>query len=161
MHNYIFELSSTAIPEDERYSIFDIPDWFKGSIADAAYDTAGEERELAIASLIKGLGPYCSFEDGRVQFSGDVKEQYFRGNFEIFLEAATMLAATDYRTFSGQERSCDFARAITNLNQAYEEKFDFYIYLSDEDELIPGDAWVRDLDLSDCYYIGGVIDYHW
>ena len=55
MHNYIFELSSTAIPEDERYSIFDIPDWFKGSIADAAYDTAGEERELAIAGLIKGI----------------------------------------------------------------------------------------------------------
>ena len=161
MHNYIFELSRMAIPEDERYSIFDIPDWFNGSIADPVYDTEGEERELAIDGLIKCLGPYCCFEDGRVQFSGDVKEQYFRGNFEIFLEAATKLAATDYRTFSGQERSCDFARAMTNLAQAYEEKFDFYVYLPEEEELIPGDAWVRDLDLSDSYYIGGVIDYHW
>ena len=161
MHNYIFELSSVPIVKEDRLSIWDVPDWFNGPIADSVYSTEGEERELAIASLVKGLGPCCHYENGKLQFSGDVKEDYFRGNFDIFLEAATKLAAIDYRVFSGQESSSDFACAMTNLAQAYEEKFDFYVYFPEEEELVPGDAWVRDLDLSASYYIGGVIDYHW
>ena len=44
---------------------------------------------------------------------------------------------------------------------AYEDKFDHYIYLRDHDELITLDAWVRDLDPKDSFYIGGIIDYHW
>ena len=34
-------------------------------------------------------------------------------------------------------------------------------YLRDNDELISLDAWVRDLDPKESFYIGGIIDYHW
>lgn len=161
MHDYIYELSSRPIPENERYSLFDIPDWFHGSIADSVYDADGDERELAIESFVRSLGSCCSYEDGVLRFTGNVKEGYFKGSFEAFQEAAARLATTDYREFSGQEHSHEFIRAMTNLKQAYEDKFDHYVYLKDSEELIPMDSWMRDLDLSESYYFGGVIDYHW
>lgn len=161
MHEYIYELSSSPVPEDNRYSIFEIPDWFHGFIADSVYDTDGEERESAIESFVRDLGTLCSYEDGKLSFTGDVKERYFKNSFASFQEAVAKLVTTDYREFSGQEHSHEFICAMTNLKQAYEEKFDHYVYLKDSEELIPMDAWVRDLDLSEVFFFGGVIDYHW
>ena len=72
-----------------------------------------------------------------------------------------MLSAASYEVFSGQEKSTEFAKAMVTIRFAYEDKFDHYIYLRDNDELITLDAWVRDLDPKDSFYIGGIIDYHW
>ena len=75
--------------------------------------------------------------------------------------AAALLSAVSYGVFSGQEKSTEFAKAMVTIRFAYEDKFDHYIYLRDNDELITLDVWVRDLDPKDSFYIGGIIDYHW
>lgn len=161
MHCYIFEISSAPIHEDEWYSTSDLPDWFQGAIADSSYDTDGEERRLAIEGFVKQFAPLCTYEDGRLQFTGNVKEHYFKSSYAEFHKAAATLVTTDYRTFSGQERSSEFIQAMSSLKQAFEEKFDHYIYLKDSEELVPMDSWVRDLNLSESICFGGVIDYHW
>ena len=48
MHCYIYELSKEPIPEEERYSNSDLPDWFHGSISDGTYDIDAKERVSAI-----------------------------------------------------------------------------------------------------------------
>lgn len=161
MHGYIFELSSEPIPEEERYSNTDLPDWFHGSISDGTCDIDEEERVSAINSLLGTLAGNCTYEDGKLQFTGNLKDCYFRGSFTEFKEAAALLSAASYGVFSGQEKSTEFAKAMVTIRFAYEDKFDHYIYLRDNDELISLDAWVRDLDPKDSFYIGGIIDYHW
>ena len=161
MHGYIYELSSDPIPEEERYSNTDLPDWFHGSISDGTSDINAEERVSAIESLLGTLAGNCTYEDGKLQFTDNVKERYFRGSFAEFKEAAALLSAASYEVFSGQEKSTEFAKAMVTIRFAYEDKFDHYIYLKDNDELVPLDAWVRDLDPKDSFFIGGIIDYHW
>ena len=161
MHCYIYELSKEPIPEEERYSNSDLPDWFHGSISDGTYDINAEERVSAIESLLGTLAGNCTYEDGKLQFTDNVKDRYFRGSFAEFKEAAALLSAASYGVFSGQEKSAEFAKAMVAIRFAYEDKFDHYIYLRDNDELITLDAWVRDLDPKDSFYIGGIIDYHW
>ena len=115
----------------------------------------------AIESLLGTLAGNCTYEDGKLQFADYVKDRYFRGSFAEFKEAAALLSAASYGVFSGQEKSAEFAKAMVSIRFAYEDKFDHYIYLRDNDELITLDAWVRDLDPKDSFYIGGIIDYHW
>ena len=55
MHGYIYELSSDPIPEEERYSNTDLPDWFHGSISDGTSDINAEERVSAIESLLAAM----------------------------------------------------------------------------------------------------------
>ena len=161
MHCYIYELSSKPISEDERYSSTDLPDWFHGSISDGTCDINAEERVSAIESLLETLTGNCTYEDGKLQFTDNVKDRYFRGSFAEFKEAAALLSAASYGVFSGQEKSTEFAKAMVTIRFAYEDKFDHYIYLKDNDEPISLDAWVRDLDPKHSFYIGGIIDYHW
>lgn len=161
MHCYIYEVSNAPIEEESRCSNTDLPDWFHGTIADGAYDTDNEERELAIESLVSGFGKNCSYIDGELRFTGNLKEQYFKGSFAAFRAAIATLSLADYRAFSGQQNSIEFASAMSALKLAYEDKFDHYIYNKDADELIPLDAWIRDLELTEPVYFGGVIDYHW
>ena len=161
MHGYIYELSSDPIPEEERYSNTDLPDWFHGSISDGTCDINAEERVSAIESLLGTLAGSCTYEDEKLQFTDNVKDCYFRGSFAEFKEAAASLSAASYEMFSGQEKSTEFAKAMVTIRFAYEDKFDHYIYLKDNDEPISLDAWVRDLDPKDSFYIGGIIDYHW
>jgi len=161
MHAYIYEISCAPIDEDSRYSNTDLPDWFHGTIADGTYDTDAEERDLAIDAIVRVFGENCTYVDGELRFTGDIRERYFRSNFSEFHAAAATLFVADYRVFSGQERSVEFTSAMNTLKQAYEEKFDHYIYDKDADELIPMDAWVRDIDLTQSVFFGGVIDYHW
>ena len=161
MHCYIYELSSEPIPEEERYSSTDLPDWFHGSISDGTCDINAEERVSAIESLLGTLAGSCTYEDEKLQFTDNVKDCYFRGSFAEFKEAAALLSAASYGVFSGQEKSTEFAKAMVTIRFAYEDKFDHYIYLKDNDELGPLDAWVRDLDPKDCFFIGGIIDYQW
>ena len=161
MHCYIYELSSKPMSEDERYSSTDHHDRFHGTITDGTCDINAEERVSAIESLLETLAGNCTYEDGKLQFTDNVKDRYFRGSFAEFKEAAALLSAASYGVFSGQEKSAEFAKAMVASKFDYEDKFDHYIYLRDHDELITLDAWVRDLDPKDSFYIGGIIDYHW
>lgn len=44
------------------------------------------------------------------------------------------------------------------LNEAYTDKYGFYIY--EEDTLMPLGEWLRWVDLEEDYYFGNVLDYH-
>lgn len=39
-------------------------------------------------------------------------------------------------------------------------RMDIYIYVRDDDALIPLDRWLRSADFSSPFYIGGTIKYH-
>ena len=43
----------------------------------------------------------------------------------------------------------------------YDDKFGLYVYVSDEDKMIPFDAWMRRMKPGERYFMGGVMDYHW
>ena len=48
--------------------------------------------------------------------------------------------------------------AMYKLNEAYQDKFSFYIYY--QDKLKTLDEWIRETDLSESFYFGGTLDYH-
>ena len=52
---------------------------------------------------------------------------------------------------------CPFQN-LHKLNEAYQDKFSFYIYY--QDELKTLDEWIRETDLSESFYFGGTLDYH-
>ena len=160
MYCYIYEVSNTPIDEEHRYSSFRLPDWFLGSMTDGTYNTQGDEREMALASFVETFGENCTYENGELRFTGNIKEPYCRNSFAEFRAAAAVLAVADYSVFSGQRHSTDFASAMNTLKHAYEDQYDHYIYDKDADELIPLDAWVRDLNLAEPVYFGGVIEFH-
>ena len=118
MHCYIYELSKEPIPEEERYSNSDLPDWFHGSISDGTYDIDAKERVSAIESLLGTLAGNCTYEDGKLQFTDNVKDRYFRGSFAEFKEAAALLSVASYGEFSGQEKSAEFAKAMVAIRFA-------------------------------------------
>ena len=48
--------------------------------------------------------------------------------------------------------------AMYKLNEAYQDKFSFYIYYKDNLKTL--DEWIRETDLSESFYFGGTLDYH-
>ena len=52
----------------------------------------------------------------------------------------------------------DIGMAMYKLNEAYQDKFSFYIYY--QDKLKTLDEWIRETDLSGSFYFGGTLDYH-
>ena len=52
----------------------------------------------------------------------------------------------------------DIGMAMYKLNEAYQDKFSFYIYY--QDKLKTLDEWIRETDLSESFYFGGTLDYH-
>lgn len=56
------------------------------------------------------------------------------------------------------ETPYDIGMAMYKLNEAYQDKFSFYIYY--QDKLKTLDEWIRETDLSESFYFGGTLDYH-
>lgn len=160
MHAYIYEIASTPLNEDDWIKSCELPEWFERSIADSVSDTDLNERNTAIEALIQSFGNNVSYAGEELTFTGDVRERYFRNSYELFIKAASKLAKADFQAFSGQKRDAEFKKTEIQLRFAYEDKFDNYIFLRDTEELITMDAWIRDLDLAQPVYFGGVMDYH-
>ena len=161
MHSRIFELSENPIPEDERFSQGDVPEWFLNSIADYTDDIPDDQRMSEIDWLVGMFHGLCTADGERLSFNPELKEQFFKPRYACFLEAAALLKECTYEAFWGGEGSRKLAHTLFLLNDAYEDKYGFYIYDPAEYELQTIHAWLRGADLSKKYFVGGILDFHW
>ena len=160
MQNNIYEVSSSPIPAEQRAKAGTMPDWFFERICDYAENATSEERESGIQTLSRILNGHCTREGSRLTISPEVKQSFFRKAFLCFCAAAKALAQTDYTVFAGIQPAPAFQAALSGLNESYEDIRDIYIYVRDDDALIPLDRWLRSADFSHPFYIGGTIKYH-
>ena len=161
MHSRIFELSEHPIEESDRYSYDWLPDWFYGSIADYAGDIENKDRDDEIQWLVGFFAGQCKNDGDRIEFTDKAREQHFRRTYWDFIKAASLLSAMSFDAFCGTTGYRALKDTLYDLNRAFEDKFGFYVFDQDKDELITLDAWIREADLSKPYYVGGILDYHW
>lgn len=161
MYCKIYEVSSKPIAESDWLEECELPEWFVGAVADFTRAMEGYERTEAIQEFISQFQDQCSFENDVLQFTGDVRDTFFKGSFQAFQDALAMLARADYAAFTGQKNDPEFKKAMMLLRVSYEDTYSDYIYVKESGDLICQDAWVRELDLSEPVYFGAVFDYHW
>lgn len=161
MHSRIFEISDKPIQKAERFSFNDIPDWFFSSIADYAGDIDDEYRDSEIKWLAESFRGSCSRDGDKLTFEPETREKYFLLRYSRFMELAAKLTGYSYEAFSGEEGRFSLEHALFEVNDAYEDKFAFYVYDPRTCELETLHNWLRSTDLTVPHYVGGIIDYHW
>ena len=157
MHSRIFELSRTPVHPEDRFNTNDIPDGFYHNIADYAIDETNRAEDIAwFVSCYRSI--IAIGEDGEsITFDHMAKQDYFRFKHQKFIEKAAELSAVSLDAFVGDTPyPIDFA--VYELNDAYKDKFGFYIYY--ENELVPMDEIMRTFSLEGVFYFGGTVDYH-
>ena len=157
MHSRIFELSRTPVSPEDRFNTNDIPDGFYHNIADYAIDETNRAEDIAwFVSCYRSI--IAIGEDGEsITFNHMAKQDYFRFKHQKFIEKAAELSAVSLDAFVGDTPyPIDFT--VYELNDAYKDKFSFYIYF--ESELVPMDEFIRSFSLEGTFYFGGTVDYH-
>ena len=161
MHSRVFEISSKPIDAESRLDEYLLPDWFCRGIADYVDSTKEEDRPEELSWFSSRFAGNCKVDGDMVSFEAKTKHDYFRFNYNKFREAAAVLAVCDFEAFCESKPCSDFETTMHKLKSSYEDRFGFYVYDRDNEELITMDSWVRQADLSVPYYIGSIIDYHW
>lgn len=159
MHSRIFELSTSPIHRKERITSYGIPEWFCGSIADYVDDISESEREGELTWFVSRFGEHCSRAGDKISFGEKVKESYFAAKYRTFISSLSAALCT-LKDFSGASEDTNLPMVMFRLQESYEDRYSFYVYDHDIEELLTLDSWVRRTDLSKSYYLGGVIDYH-
>lgn len=160
MHNTIYEISDKPIPKSSRATVANLPAWFFDSVSDGACEFSDDEREQEICRLSHCLGSACKWDGRKLILSPEVRQEYFKGAFQYFKNAAAALAETEYAVFSGTTPSDAFHLALQGMAESYSDKFGSYVYDPGIRELFPLDTWLRSADVSKPYYVGSAIDYH-
>ena len=160
MHSRIFEISSNPIEEEERLTEYAVPEWFCNSIADYVDTVGSEERHEDLNWLVGRFGGNCERDGDKLKFKETTQEDYFRFDFVKFHDALTILKDCDLETFCGKRYVASFHEAMYSAKSAYEDRFGFYVYDRDCEELMTLDNWVRHMNVAIPYYVGGVVDYH-
>jgi hypothetical protein len=88
-----------------------------------------------------------------------VKEKFFATRYKVFISSLSAAVCT-LKDFSGENQESDLPMNMYRLKESYEDRFGFYIYDHDMEELMTLDSWVRRFDLTKDYYFGSAIDYH-
>ena len=160
MHNTIYEISDRPIQKKQRTTINCLPEWFFQTVADSAADMSEEERTVSIECLDQCFGKLCTRNGNQLLFAPDLKHEYFRESHKFFVEAAKALADTEYDVFAGITPATAFGLALNCITESYADKFGCYVYDPDSEELSALDTWLRSVDVSKPYYIGGTVGYH-
>ena len=157
MHSRIIELSKDPILKHERMCESSVPDWFYHSIAD--YTDADTDRDHDIKWFLDAVARVVDVaEDGKsFTFKPKAKQKYFERQYHAFLDKACELTGISLDAFVG-EAKYDIGMAMYKLNEHYQEKFRLYVYFNYELKSL--DEWIRETDLSGCFYFGGTLDYH-
>lgn len=161
MHSSVIEVSRTPVPISERASTGHLPDWFYEQVCDYAENPDQGQRQGFIEQLSGQLDSSCVLDGDKLTISPHIKETYFRKAYCSFKAAAETLAQTDYKLFSGIRTEPSLSQNLDKLNSSYEDKLGVYIYRSESGELVSLDRWLRTADLSQPFYIGGIINYHY
>ncbi len=157
MHSRIFEISSEPVEPRDRITELSIPEWFCHSVADYTSDDTDRSHDLDWFKQ-NMVGIINVSDDGEsFSFLPDGKLKYFRRSYSAFLEQARNLTGISLEAFAG-ETQYDIGMAMYRLNSAYNDKYEFYVYMNDELKTL--DDWIRESDLSGSFYFGGTVDYH-
>ena len=159
MHSFIYEVSSSPIPQEKRANHSDLPEWFH-AVCDYADDLSPEQRQAAIRSFAESFHGNCTIEDDKITFAPQTKVDYFKDNYHYFRSALSVLDKVDLNAFSGTNPAPVLYAAVRGLMESYEDNRGIYIYDSANDDLLTLDSWLRTTDFHAPLYLGGVIDYH-
>lgn len=159
MHNTVYEISEKPIVKRSS-TLARLPEWFFQTVADSAVDMEAKERMDSMESLERRFGESCIRNDDQLTFAPDFKHTYFRDSYRFFRAAATALAETEYDVFAGVTPSTAFELALQGMIESYTDKFDAYVYDPDREELSTLDSWLRSVDVTKPYYLGGAVSYH-
>lgn len=159
MHNTVYEISEKPIVKRSS-TLARLPEWFFQTVADSAVDMEAKERMDSMESLERRFGGLCSRKDDRLTFAPDFKRAYFREGFRFFHAAAAALAETEYDVFAGVAPSAAFELALQGVSESYADRFGAYVYDPDSEELSTLDNWLRSVDETKPYYLGGTVSYH-
>ena len=96
MHNTIYEISDKPIPKSSRATVANLPAWFFDSVSDGACEFSEDEREQEICRLSNCLGSACKWDGRKLILSPEVRQEFFKGAFQYFKNAASALAETEY-----------------------------------------------------------------
>ncbi len=161
MHSRVFQITKQELPDDDFLTYVDMPDWFYDSIADAGDDIAPENRADEINWLCEVIGSQAKADGNRLTFTEGVKKDYFEKRFITFRQKLTALQTCSLEEFAGLCDHETLDSLVYQLNDAFSDKFGFYVYDTLECELITLQEWLRNVDTAETYYVGGIINYHW
>lgn len=159
MHNTIYEISDKPICKGHS-TLERLPEWFFQTVADSAVDMEPNERTASMENLERCFGGLCSRKDNRLTFASDFKRAYFQDSYRFFHAAAAALAETEYDVFAGVAPATAFELALQGIAESYADKFGAYVYDPDSGELSALDNWLRSVDVTKPYYLGGTVSYH-
>lgn len=161
MHSRIIQVSKSPIEPVDYTQPVEIPDYFQASIADYVIEVDDRQEELDyVMESFKGIlvagtekNSFCVTDEGR--------KQYFQGGYQRFREICALMLTMSLDAFIGTETGPEgkaVSQFMYELNEAYADKYGFYIY--ENDELQPLCEWLREADTNVVYYFGNVLDYH-
>lgn len=162
MHSRIFQVSKTEI--DPSYYVQPGDVWDRMHYNGAAdYVTDLDDRSEEVEYLMQSFAHV--FAKGPDQFSFQIaeggKEHYFKPGYRRFRELCALMITLSLDAFIGKETGPEnksMSLLMYELNEAYEDKFGYYIY--EDDTLEPLCEWLRNADTDVTYYFGNVLDYH-
>ena len=166
MHSKIFQFSRTPVPENDFITPDSIPEYFTYSIADYTDDCNEYRTEnhqwLADYMQHRQCAKF-NFSDQQnptITFAEDAAINYFAQQYEDFCSTLKHLSENlSLELFATRTLEWD----IYGLKDYYDDKFGFYVVLSNEDyedEFLTLDSFMRSEYANGTYYLGGVVDYH-
>lgn len=151
MHSRVIQLSLEPI-SNENYIEADYENGFLSTIADyTSEDTDRNEDIKWIDDYIKDYGAELNNDNKSFYFPRGFKNKYFEKRFECLKE---MIDKMSLNTFSCSDS------VVYNIDNLSCNKYGFYISIDNDNEYIPLDSFVRNLNEDTTYYIGGTLDYH-
>ena len=160
MHQNLFELSLSPIPEDERVTEASFE---TGDIPNADWWCDEDNREEAVRNLTSMLDTYCpnlvecDLENGTITFLPGFDREWEHQKFMTAQSIARHITLMNEEEFIGGGGS-----AITRLKWAYDDDFGTYIYSHEDMYSMTIDQFIRETDLDNTtWYIGGIIDWHY
>lgn len=162
MHSRIYEISDRQWDDGEVFcGADDVPEWFTNTISDYVCDVPQAYREENLDYLAGWFGGCCTRDGNKLMLDADVREKVFEPMYNELQAAAANLMALPYRDFCGVGDSFNAWKAMYRVKSAFEDKYGYYAYNSETGNLITMHEWLRGVDPSKPYYVGGIIDYHW
>ena len=159
MHQNLFELSLSPIPEIERMTENSIE---IGDIPNADSWCNEENRDEAIRRLVSTLYTCCpglvkaNLKNGTLTFRTGFKQAWLRNKYEAARAIARSIARMSEKEFSNRGAS-----AILNLKWTMDNEFGTYIYAHEDFFAITVDQWVKENKMDGTtWYVGGIIDWH-
>ncbi len=88
----------------------------------------------------------------------EAADRYLESRFNEFQKAVAALQVLNELQFIHDSRHIE--KLISNLGDAFSDPHCTYMLLNEDESPISMDEFIRTAESNTCYYIGGVLDYH-